>query len=322
MKIRKSLQEIQESANKYNKRNDFAKKDNAAYQTAKRMGLLNEVCSHMELSKTRMRTLEEIKKEAKKYTRRSDFQKGSGGAYQAALKRLDFDNICLHMDDPLTESYSLEEIKKEANKYNKRGNFKKGNSSIYNAAKRRPDFDDICLHMDIPINEAYTIEEIQEKANLCDSRAELYEKYPSIYAVAHKREDYGQICAHMKPSNGSSRPEMTLFELVKNKYPKTQKMIDCKVFILGKPHIRRLEIDIYVPELRKGIEFDGRYHHSYEGLKRGHPTWPDEDIKNYHQLKDGWFLSKGIQILHIKEEDWKKDKETCIKKCLNFIFNE
>ena len=48
--------------------------------------------------------------------------------------------------------------------------------------------------------------------------------------------------------------------------------------------------------------------------------WSDEDIRNYHEIKDSWFASNGIQILHIKEEDWIQDKEACIKKCLDFLF--
>lgn len=47
--------------------------------------------------------------------------------------------------------------------------------------------------------------------------------------------------------------------------------------------------------------------------------WSDEDIRNYHQLKDDWFASKGIEILHIKEEDWNLNKESCIKTFIEFI---
>lgn len=48
--------------------------------------------------------------------------------------------------------------------------------------------------------------------------------------------------------------------------------------------------------------------------------WSDDDIRSYHEIKDGWFMfSKGIKILHIKEVDWIKDKQTCIRKCLEFL---
>ena len=92
-----------------------------------------------------------------------------------------------------------------------------------------------------------------------------------------------------------------------------------KVKIKIKPHIQRFEIDIYVPELNKGIEFDGTYHHSFDGLRRSRKHWPVKDVKNYHKIKDSWFLSTGIEILHIKEKDWMENKEKCIKKCFDFL---
>ena len=52
---------------------------------------------------------------------------------------------------------------------------------------------------------------------------------------------------------------------------------------------------------------------------KGKKNWPDEDIRNYHEIKDSYFASKGIQVLHIKEENWNKDKEECIQRCLNFL---
>lgn len=102
-------------------------------------------------------------------------------------------------------------------------------------------------------------------------------------------------------------------------YPKIVKLKDYKVKIEGKPHIKRFEIDIFVPELNKGIEFDGIYWHSIAGLKRSRKHWPLEDLENYHQIKDTYFLGKGIKILHIKEQDWLKNKEECVKKCFQFL---
>jgi hypothetical protein len=48
---------------------------------------------------------------------------------------------------------------------------------------------------------------------------------------------------------------------------------------------------------------------------------PDEyqDVENYHQIKDKYFESKGIQILHIREEDWIKDPEQSLLKVWEFL---
>jgi very-short-patch-repair endonuclease len=80
-----------------------------------------------------------------------------------------------------------------------------------------------------------------------------------------------------------------------------------------------LDIDIYIPELRKGIEFDGDYWHSFEGLKRGRPDWPEEDLERYHQIKDRYFLSKGIEILHINEKEWLENHSKCLQKINDFL---
>ena len=54
-----------------------------------------------------------------------------------------------------------------------------------------------------------------------------------------------------------------------------------------------LEIDIYLPELKLGFEFNGLYWHSEE--------WKE---KNYHLDKTLYFKERGIRIIHIWEDDW------------------
>jgi hypothetical protein len=54
-----------------------------------------------------------------------------------------------------------------------------------------------------------------------------------------------------------------------------------------------LEIDIYLPELKIGFEFNGLYFHSNK--------FKD---KNYHLNKTNHFKEKGIKIIHIWEDDY------------------
>jgi hypothetical protein len=54
-----------------------------------------------------------------------------------------------------------------------------------------------------------------------------------------------------------------------------------------------LEIDIYLPELKLGFEFNGLYWHS-EKYKS----------KDYHRNKTDYFNELGIRIVHIWEDDW------------------
>jgi hypothetical protein len=53
------------------------------------------------------------------------------------------------------------------------------------------------------------------------------------------------------------------------------------------------EIDIYLPDLKIGFEFNGLYYHS--------DKFKD---KNYHLDKTNFFRERGIRIIHIWEDDW------------------
>ena len=54
-----------------------------------------------------------------------------------------------------------------------------------------------------------------------------------------------------------------------------------------------LEIDIYLPELNIGFEFNGLYFHSTKFRE-----------KNYHLNKTNYFKKNSIRIIHIWEDDW------------------
>ena len=54
-----------------------------------------------------------------------------------------------------------------------------------------------------------------------------------------------------------------------------------------------LELDIYIPDLKLGIEFNGSYWH-YEYLKSA----------DYHKNKSVLALKNGIRLIHIFEYEW------------------
>jgi DNA-directed RNA polymerase subunit N (RpoN/RPB10) len=66
-----------------------------------------------------------------------------------------------------------------------------------------------------------------------------------------------------------------------------------------------LEIDIYLPDLKIGFEFNDLYFHS-ERFKN----------KNYHLDKTNYFKDKGIRIIHIWEDDW-TFKQNIVKSMIN-----
>lgn len=70
--------------------------------------------------------------------------------------------------------------------------------------------------------------------------------------------------------------------------------------------INPLEIDIYLPDLKLGIEFNGTYWHSTE--------FKD---KNYHRNKSVIALNNGVRLIHIFEYEW--EDELTKKKILYLI---
>jgi hypothetical protein len=215
-----------------------------------------------------------------------------------------------------------EELHLEALKYKTRGDFWKYSGVAAQIACNREIYEKICSHMPPSETEAYSFEELQKIALKYKTIDEFIEKDNSAFAVACKRHILEAICSHIDRSGGSSGPERELMTIIKESYPSAKKLKDTKVKIKDRPYAHGFEIDIYIPELNLGIEFDGTWYHSFEGLKRSRPEWPDEAISNYHQIKDDWFLSsKGIKILHINGLEWKTKKEQSLLKILQFLGN-
>lgn len=127
---------IAEEAKKYKTRGAF-KKGSSAYQAAKRRGVLNEVCSHME-PVPQSWTAESIAAEALKYTTRKAFAKGSAGAYNAARRRgrAFMDRVCKHME-PVRQSWTDESIIKVAARCKTLRAFRENFRDAHDAARKR-----------------------------------------------------------------------------------------------------------------------------------------------------------------------------------------
>ncbi len=69
-----------------------------------------------------------------------------------------------------------------------------------------------------------------------------------------------------------------------------------------------MEIDIYLPEIKIGFEFNGVYWHSEK--------YKD---KNYHSNKSFHFQEREIRIIHIWEDDWIDRKEIIKSQIKNWI---
>ena len=86
--------------------------------------------------------------------------------------------------------------------------------------------------------------------------------------------------------SSTSAPESDIYNFIKSYYSGSVKLRDREV-LNGK------ELDIYLPELKLAIEFNGTYWHS-DSLKD----------KNYHLYKTVSYGKQGISLIHIFEYEW------------------
>jgi len=107
------------------------------------------------------------------------------------------------------------------------------------------------------------------------------------------------LCTVCNPIGDSqSIKEKELYEFIKSIY-------DLKII---QSYRDTMEIDIYLPELKLGFEFNGLYWHSEE--------WKD---KNYHLNKTNHFKERGIRIIHIWEDQWDFKKDIIKSQIKNWI---
>ena len=83
-----------------------------------------------------------------------------------------------------------------------------------------------------------------------------------------------------------SKPEIEIQEYIKN--------LGFEILTNKRNIIKPKELDIYIPELKKAIEFNGEYwHYSKKHF-----------IPGEHGLKSNLCRKKGIKLLHIREDLW------------------
>lgn len=130
----------------------------------------------------------------------------------------------------------------------------------------------------------------------------------------------GHRCGMCCPGQ-TSKPELELFYILKEHFPGLIKR-SFPIEIPGKQHIHRFQVDIFDTKTKCGVEYDGPYHHSEKFLIKSKTKigWPVEDAINYHTIKDSSLWDcHGVKIIHIKDKDWKADKEACVQRCLTFL---
>ena len=97
--------------------------------------------------------------------------------------------------------------------------------------------------------------------------------------------NFHNLYANIHLQSQRSHYEQEIYNWLKEIY---NGKIECNIKKFG-----RYEIDIYLPDIQLGIEFNGAYWHSVDMVE-----------KNYHQNKSLYFKQLGIFIFHIYEWEW------------------
>jgi len=115
----------------------------------------------------------------------------------------------------------------------------------------------------------------------------------------------GIRCPVCFPFMGGGKPsfrETQLFEWVSERYPEAEQ--SRRDLLKG-----RSEIDIYLPSLRLGIEFNGEHWHSDSMLLGSKGMTALE----YHSEKRQMARAEGIELLFVWENDWVKEQANTLE---------
>lgn len=112
----------------------------------------------------------------------------------------------------------------------------------------------------------------------------------------------GLVCRICNPlPRDSSKPQREIFEYIKKHY-QGQILLNDRTIFEGK------EIDIYMPEAKLGIEFNGIYWHQDKFLE-----------SSYHKNKADLAEAKGIKLLQIFETEWLTKKDIVLQRIMSHL---
>jgi len=109
-----------------------------------------------------------------------------------------------------------------------------------------------------------------------------------------EREEMRKYFKNIKKSKGTSKGEKEVADFVKTIYRGA-------VIENDRNQIAPKELDIYIPEKKVAIEYDGLYWHSEAG----------DCYAEYHLTKTKMCMNKGIRLLHIYENEWRDKQDIC-----------
>ena len=154
--------------------------------------------------------------------------------------------------------------------------------------------------------------EIVENKDKLQEFVNQYKEYNSNYIANKLNISETTLCRYLRsynivlPQGPRSSDEQEICDLLDAN--------NIKYITNRKDIIPPLELDIYIPDLKIAIEFNGNYWHSEENLDRHSIS-----AKIYHQQKSFMCREKGIRLVHIFEYEWRVKKDLIIEYLKNVL---
>ena len=127
-----------------------------------------------------------------------------------------------------------------------------------------------------------------------------------IFEMRFNNFHTGQRCPECSNSKGWSKPEKEIAEYVKTIYF-NEVIENDRTQIMNYKTGKNLELDIWIPELSKAIEYNGLHWHN------------NDKVKYRDNIKIKQCIEKGIDLLVIEDKDWYSDKVCCLSNITKFI---
>lgn len=295
-----TLESIAIEAKKYSFRKEFEKRARPYYAAAHRNGWLNQVCQHMDQAVTNW-TKDLVLSKTEESANISDFIQKYSGAYKHAVANgylKELKSVFRSSPKiPHNKKWTKESVLDIARQCESYTAFRQTYRQAYMYASKAGMLSEVQAIIPKaprkPVNKKWTFDVCVDKMAECKTRNEFNKKYSG---AAKYLSDLGMVDQAFSAANigymtGTSECEVELFEWVRS----------LGINALNRKKFgRELEIDIYIPDLNIGIEYNGLYWHS-EATGKG---------PNYHINKNKLAKANGIkQVIHIFEDQWRDRKD-------------
>jgi len=315
---------IMKVAKEFRKRTNFAR-FSYAYHAAKKLGILEEACAHMdELQKPHgYWNKERVAAEAKKYKTRTDFMNGNSAAYSKAKDMNWVDDVCTHMTSSQKPRgyWTYENCMTEAKRWVSRSQFERGANGAWAASIKYG------LAGEIPHASGFSykikywsrsavLKEISEKCIY--GRTDWYNKSKNSYAYAAKHSLIEDIAKELGWNERNSWSMEMMYEDIRLKNISSLKQWReigkfSYVYAQKKGLVKHVENELgWTPFRKENWSFD-------ELIKSAEPfssisEWRENNSRAYAYAKKYKFVINVADHL-----GWKKTKKWSKEECVNFI---